>query len=162
LLNFTGEYDYEIYNLASFDSKSSDDESDVPLFSEFVTFDMRKINPAFLGFSSFIKNEKGIAVPGVKTDGSLILVPRDYEGKIIVNYKRLPRKVRDGEIDTELDISSECEHLLALRCAAYLLLDENEGLAQYYLSLYKSGISAVKIYGGKEASQNFCDVLGWA
>jgi len=161
-LTLKGDFSYDLYNIASFDSLSSQNPCDIPIYRDFELFDMKKINPLFLAFSAPPKDSLGSLIPGARAEGSTLSVPKDFEGKILVSYKRMPRKILDSEIDTELDISPECSHLLALRCASYLLLDENEGLANYYLSLYKNGMSAVKIYNRKGASAGYTDVLGWA
>ena len=122
---------------------------------------MRKIDPFFLAFASSVTDSQGRAVFGLKIEGSLIFVPAEYEGDLVLSYKRMPRKIGEDELDAEIDISSECEHLLALRIAAYLLLDGNEGLAEYYLSLFRSGINALKALEGRGTSEKFLDVLGW-
>ncbi len=160
-LSFNGYFDYDIYNLASFDFVLSDNEDDVPVFSSFEQYDMRRIDPLFIGFNSSLKDGEQKEIPSLKIEGSVIFIPREYEGEIHVSYKRMPRKISEDELDSELDVAPECSHLLALRCAAYLLLDGNEGLSEYYLSLYKSGMSALQHYARKTASNSYSDVLGW-
>jgi hypothetical protein len=161
-LKFSGEFDYTIHNLASFAFLNSADESEIPLFDEYEKIDMTKKDPLFLSFTSEPKSNDGKIIPGLKIEGSSIFVPRQYEGEININYKRLPRKVKENELDCEIDIAPECAHLLALRVSAYLLFDGNEGLSEYYLSLYKSGMSTLKFYTRKATSEGYYDVLGWA
>ncbi len=162
ILRFRGAFDYEIYNLASFAYLYGEKNEDVELYSSLTKYDMRKEDPLFLSFASVVKDGEGHAILGLKTEGSAIFVPSKYEGELNLSYRRMPRKIGVDELDTEIDISPECEHLLALRCAAYLLLDGNEGLAEYYLSLFRSGIGALKAFEGKATSEKFLDVLGWA
>ena len=161
-LKFTGEFDYEIYKLASFAFLNGNDEDEIPVYDEYEKIELSKSDPLFLAFTSEPKNAKGEVIPGLKIEGSVVFVPHEYEGEIIVNYKRLPKKIQNGELDCEIDVSPECEHLLALRTAAYLLLDGNEGLAEHYLSLYKNGIGNLKYYTRKATSEGYYDVLGWA
>jgi len=161
-LSFTGDFSYEIYNLASFASLNSDKADDIPLFSELESFDMKKIDPLFLAFSDMPKDSSGRNTENVRLEGSFITLPSEFEGELIISYKIMPRRILENELDTELDISPECEHLLPLRCAAYLLLDDNEGLAEYYSALYKRGMSAVKLYNRKETNSHYEDVHGWA
>ncbi|MBQ7333529.1 MAG: hypothetical protein IJW38_04185 [Clostridia bacterium] len=160
-LSFTGDFDYDVYNLASFNFIPSYNEEDVPVFSSLEQYDMRKIDPLFIGFNSSLKDGVGKEISCLKTDGSVIFIPREYEGEILVSYKRMPRKISEDELDSELDAAPECSHLLALRCAAYLLLDGNEELSEYYLSLYKSGMVALQHCIRKTASNSYSDVLGW-
>lgn len=159
---FFGDFDYDIYNLASFATLSGDKTDDIPLYEPYIKYDMSKIAPLFLSFSDTVRDSAGKEIPNLKTEGSLIFVPAEYEGDINISYVRLPKRIAIGELDTEIDVPPDSAHLVALRCAAYLLLDGNEGLAEYYLSLYKSGISAVKYSLGRTTGEKFSDVLGWA
>ena len=161
-LTFTGDFDYDVYELASFDFLKSDSVSDIPLYSDFEFFNIKDSVPLFLAFSSYPKDTLGAPIRNVKAEGSVLKIPREYEGEIFINYKRLPREILPADVDTEIDISPECSHLLALKCASYLLLDDNEGLAEYYASLYKNGMGAIKLYNRKDTSQKYEDVLGWA
>lgn len=160
-LNFTGEFDYEIYNLAGF-ALITENESDIPLYEPQVRFDMKLRDPLFLAFADLPRNAHGKIIPKLRTEGSAFLLPHDYEGEILVSYKRMPAKINENELDTEIDIAPECEHLLPLRTAAYLLLDGNEELSEYYLSLYKSGIGALKQQSRRTTAESFSDVLRWA
>lgn len=162
ILSFSGSLGFDIHNLTSFPSPLGESDEDVPVYSSFVKYDMQKIDPLFLSFFSSITDANGQSIQCLKTVGSAIFVPWDYEGEMNVSYRRLPRKIGIDELDTKIDVSEECSHLLALRCAAYLLLDGNEGLAEYYLSLYKSGIALLKASKGSASSEKFLDVLGWA
>ena len=161
-LEFRGDFTYDIYELAGFDSLISDSQEDIPVYSDFELINMKERDPLFLAFLNSPKDSSGKIIKNLRTEGSLIYIPSDFDGEINVSYKLMPRKILKGDLDTELDVSPECYHLLALRCAAYLLLEENEGLAEYYLSLYKSGMSAVKVYNRKDTSAIYEDVIGWA
>ncbi len=162
VLNLIGDFDYDIYNLSSFSSLYGDKNEDIPLYSPHIKYDMRKIDPLFLGFKSSVKDGDGRVISGLKIEGGALFVPAEYEGELVLSYRRMARKIGEGELDTEIDISPEYSHLLALRCAAYLLLDGNEGLAEYYISLFRNGIAALKASQGKATSEKFLDVLGWA
>ena len=161
-LSFTGNFDYEIYNLALFDTLFGERNEDIPIYSKSVKYELSKIDPLFLALTSSVTDSDGKPIPNLKSYGSSITVPAEYEGEILISYRRLPRKIGVGELDTPIDVSTECEHLLALRCAAYLLLDGNEALAEYYLSLYKSGITALRLSLGRATGEKYLDVLGWA
>ncbi len=162
LLKFTGDFDYEIHNLASFGFLTGESDSDIPLFESFERVDVKSRDPLFLALLSAPKNGRGELIPGLRTEGGLLFIPREYEGEINLCYKRLPKEISKDATDAEIDISPECSHLLALRCAAYLLFDGNEGLAEYYLSLYNSALGALKLTMRKVTSESYSDVLGWA
>lgn len=160
-LTFSGELDYQIYNLSSFENAGDNDG--IPVFKSTVRYDVRERDSRFLSFTSTPKDSKGRFIEGLRTEGSLVLVPQDYDGDIVISYTRLPKKIEETELDTELDILPEFSHLLALRCAAYLLFDGNEGLAEYYISLYRSAVGSLKLlYSRKVTSETYSDVLGWA
>ena len=162
ILNFLGENDYDIYSLASFDTLLNESLDGVPLYSPFIRYDLRNIDPLFLFLQSSVKDGNGDVIPGIKVEGSYLFVPKDYEGDLILTYRRAGKKIAADELDGIIDISPECEHLIPLRCAAYLLFDGNEGLSEYYLSLYKNAVSALKASRGRVTSEKFLDVLGWA
>ena len=160
-LSFAGDFTYTVYDIASFDEIYSENEDDIPLYESRAKYDMRELDQRFLSFSGAVTDSEGGAIQGLKIDGSIVSVPPEYEGELIFHYRRMPIKITDGELDTVLDVSPECEHLLALKIASYMLLDGNEGLAEYYLSLYRSGIAHIKSSEGRRTGEKFHDVLGW-
>ena len=162
VLIFTGDGNYEIYNLASFDSLSGENADEVPVYSKFTKYDMKKIDPLFLAFTSPVTDENGERLNEAKLEGSVVTVPFEYEGELTISYRRRGKKVELDDYDRDLDVPPECEHLLALRCSSYLLFDGNEGLAEYYLSLYRSGINSLKSMQVKASCEPYRDVLGWA
>lgn len=161
-LVFSGGYDYDIYELCSFDFLKSSDENEIPIFEELESFDIKKYDARFIAFSALPEDSSGRALEGARAEGRFLRLPRLYEGEVNVYYKRAPRYIKEGDIDGFIDVSDECSHLLPLLCAAYLLFDDNEGLSDYYLSLYKNGMSAVKVYNRSSLSSSYRDVLGWA
>ena len=128
----------------------------------FYEIDLKKSDPRFLAFSAPVKNEREELIFGAVTEGSRVLIPNEYEGEIKISYKRLPRKIEADELDSAVDVSPETEHLLPLRIAAYLLLDDNRELSEYYLSLYKSGLSALRANTKSTSAESYSDVLRWA
>ena len=67
-----------------------------------------------------------------------------------------------ARIVSALDIPSELEHLVALVTASYVWLDDDPEKAQYYMSLYREGMSALKIYTRRAVDTAFTDATGWA
>ena len=64
--------------------------------------------------------------------------------------------------DRELDIPKELESLVPLLAAAYVWLDDDADKAQYYMSLYRDGMSAVKLYTRRAVDTGFENATGWA
>ena len=160
-ISFLGEYDYEIYDLAFFDSVRSDNEEDVEVVKTYKEYDMKKLDTRFLAFSSLPENEAGEAIRDSVCEGCILKIPFDYEGKISISYKRSFSPVIPGDVDREIDVAAECAHLVPLLTAAYLLADDNERLSQYYMSLYRDGMASVSVYNRTKLSSKYTDVLGW-
>ena len=161
-LRFKGELDYEIRSLAAFDALHGEGDDGIPVMKPFYEIDLKISDPRFLAFSAPVKNEREELIFGAVTEGSRVLIPNEYEGEIKISYKRLPRKIEADELDAAVDVSPETEHLLPLRIAAYLLLDDNRELSEYYLSLYKSGLSALRANTKSTSAESYSDVLRWA
>ena len=89
-------------------------------------------------------------------------VPYEYAGEIILEYRKKAPAVSINAPDAELDIPSELEHLVALVTASYVWLDDDPEKAQYYMSLYRDGMSGVKLYTRKNVDTKFNDVTRWA
>ena len=80
----------------------------------------------------------------------------------MLKYRCKPLFDIDTELDGELDIDPECEHLLALLSASYIWLDDDAEKAQYYMSLYREGMASLKLYSTRCVNAEYEDVTGWA
>ena len=161
-VRFEGGFNFDIYNFAAFDCLFGESEEDIELYTPSVSYDMKKLAPLFLGFVGLPENSAGEVIEEIKIEGSFVTVPREYEGEIIISYKRLPNKILQSDLDAPIDISEECSHLLALKCAAYLTLEDNEGLSDYYLNIYKNNMAVLNVYNKPRRASKYEDVLGWA
>ncbi len=161
-VEFKGEYDYDIINLATYSFLLSESTQDVESYSQYKEYDIKKSDPLFISFISMPRNEINEIIEEVQISGSIIKIPISYEGFINIRYKKRPEFITPSDYDKNLDVSRECEHLLALLTAAYLLSDDNRELSAYYMTLYRDGISAVKLYNRVFTGVAYKDVLGWA
>ncbi len=161
-LCFCGEFDYDIFRLASFEGTRSSDKNDIELAEEYVKYDMRSLDPYFLAFLDEVRGFDGKRIQGSTSFSSIFKIPFDYEGEMLIKYKRRYKRLDIGDIDAVVDIDEECEHLLALLIASYLLSDDNPELSVYYMNLYKDAMTSVKIYNRKNPNFGYDDVLGWA
>ena len=91
-----------------------------------------------------------------------MLLPYGYIGEAVIRYRRSAPEVSINAPDRELDIPGELETLVPLLAAAYVWLDDDADKAQYYMSLYREGMSAVKLYTRGGVNTEFCDATGWA
>jgi len=128
----------------------------------YVKYDLKEEDERFLSFTKIPADERGNPIPGARTFLSLALVPKEYCGYVVFEYKRSPEIVSYSDTDRELDVPKECQHLLGLLVSSFLLLDGNEALADYYMNLYREGIAAVKVYNRERLSFDYLDTTGWA
>lgn len=125
-------------------------------------YDLKKSDERFLAFLSPPRCDQSSPIQGAFTFGTEIFIPKGYTGYVFIEYKRSPEIISYSTADTELDVAKECEHLVGLLVAAYLLLDGNEALADYYMNLYREGIAEVKLYNRRAYNAEYTDTTGWA
>jgi hypothetical protein len=88
-------------------------------------------------------------------------IPSDFSGKITLTYKRGAKNVT-GIADEKILVPEGCGHLVALLAASYIWLDDDSEKAEYYMSLYREGMSAVKYYNRLQIGANYLSTNGWA
>lgn len=157
-----GAYDFDIYSFAVFDSKTSPDAEDIEFIGKFASYDIKRECPDFLAFHSAPTDGYGREISGARVLGSVLEVPRDFEGEIRLTYKRMPKLLRSDTVDGEIDLPAECTHLFPLLVASYLWLDDNPELSASYLALYREGMAAVRLFNKRRIASEYEDVLGWA
>ena len=104
----------------------------------------------------------GRKIPGSSISSGVLTVPYEYKGEIIVKYRKRAPRVSINTPDAEFDIPAELEPLVPLLTASYIWLDDDPDKAQYYMSLYRDGMSGVKLYTRRGVDTRIADVTGWA
>lgn len=135
---------------------------DAPSEESHRLIDVGERDKRFLAFRTPPKKNQTEAIVGAFTYLDKVFIPKDYSGYVFIEYKRQADLISFATTDAELDVAKECEHLLGLLVASYLLLDGNETLADYYMSLYREGMAAVKIYNRPSQNTDYIDTTGWA
>ena len=156
-----GDYSYTAYNFAIFDELFGDKVEDIPVISDYLKFKMSDYCDDFLSFVSLPTDEEGKEITDAQLNGGVMSIPRSYTGKIQLVYKSAP-KTLSGNPNEEIILPVGCEHLPALLASAYVWLDDDAEKAQYYMSLYREAMSAVKYYGKDISNGAYYDVNGWA
>lgn len=159
-LEFSGEYSFTVYDLLLFDEIRSDSIADIPESVENCVFRMDDYVDDFLSFISLPEDCFGNPIKDSEVMGRSFKLPSDFSGKIRLRYKSAPQKIT-SEFEGELTLPGGCDHLLALLAASYVWLDDAPEKAQYYLSLYRDGMTAVKIYDRQGIEAKYDDVIGW-
>lgn len=158
---FYGNLSYTVYDLCHFTELHSDNVDDLN-FGGFTAYDLRKSAPDYLGPCDSARDESGKIIEGASICSGILSVPYSYNGEIVVKYRCTPVINTDSSADTVLDIDPECEHLLPLLVAAYVWLDDDEEKASYYMSLYREGMAALKLYSPRCINSEYEDVTRWA
>ncbi len=161
VIRFEGGYSYTVYSLAEFTSVGGHTTSDIPMWDEGMSIDLGRIYGDYLAPELPPMDKYGYPIAGAAVREGVLSVPEGYAGEVILTYRRLPRASSGEDPEELIDVAPECEELLPLLVAAYLWLDDEPDKAQYYMSLYKDGISTLRRffprYTGAEYRTN-----GWA
>lgn len=160
-IRFLGDYAFCVYDVALFDELFGPGLDDIPMHGEFTEYDIENLASDFLSFVNLPRDAQGIDISGASVSGKTVKIPKSYEGKITLNYKARTKSI-SGRPEEQIPIPTGCEHLLALLVSAYVWLDDDPDKAQYYMSLYREGMSAVKYYDRPEMNSEYVNVNGWA
>ncbi len=160
-IDFVGEYSFSVYDFALFDEIYGDSPEDIPTLSEYSEYTIRDFAPDFLSFVSAPTDEHGISIANAEVRGGIMRIPDGYSGKINLVYKKAPKKLF-GNPDDDIFVPDGCEHLLPLLAASYVWLDDDPEKSQYYMSLYREAMSAVKYYDRSHIDNSYHVTDGWA
>lgn len=158
---FFGEYDYIVRFFSCFLSCPPKKES-IPLFGKGRSFSLREIAEDFLRPDGVPRDAAGDPIRGVTIHGGTLTLPADYVGEVRLRYRRAPLRIRTGEENERLDIPTEAAHLLPLLTASYLWLDDEPERSEYYMTLYRTGLSALKYTGSPTLDLHYENVNNWA
>lgn len=97
-ITFSGEYGYLIRNVAAYGITFSDNEEDIPFCDEYISYDFKKIDAAFMGFADKRPILKGSSkeeeITDYKLESSSILKLRgDQRGQFEVWYRVYPTPI---------------------------------------------------------------------
>ena len=160
-ISFLGEYAYDIYSLAEFSSTRGPRLSDIPIYGEERSYSLEDICPDYLGSYSLPKTGTGAIIRGSDITGGIMHLPYTYRGEVLLTYKRAPYVASGDDMEERIDIPREVDELLPLLVASYLWLDDDADKAQYYMSLYRSGMATVQRSGSGEFVSEYA-TNGWA
>ncbi len=162
VFRFFGEYCFSVYTFFLFPGFITESVSDIPTYSGREEYDLTKILPDYFSALGLPTDSRGEKIRGTQICSGILTIPSDYEGEIILDYKRCPPTVSLDEPDSELDLPRDILHLLPLLVASYIWLDDDSEKAYYYMSLYREGIAAVKQGGSNCKSERVIDTSGWS
>ncbi len=140
-IEFNGDYAYTIMSLITFSDIASDRLEDIP-DDDIFTIDMSKY-PDFFSFcappSDVMKND----IRGAITDGSKIILPKGYSGKVNIHYRKRPLPLIDDD-EEYINLPEGYLPLLGPLTAAMLLVDDDKNLSDCYMELYSRMAEGMK------------------
>lgn len=161
VFRFYSNYACSIHDLAVFDCLPGASVTDIPIWSPVSEYNVKTKFSDFASFASPPMNDRGDLIDTVKASGTNLLIPREFSGRINFKYKKsVPSLGTSG--GAYIDLPLECEHLFPLLVAFYVWLDDDPEKAMTYMSLFREGLAAVKVYTRRSFDNEYRDVTGWA
>ena len=159
-LEFSGEYSHGVYDLCFFDEIFGEGVDKIPVFDQMCEYRVSELVPHFLSAAGEPKDSDGKVIDGAVMLGGVLKLPYRFDGKASIVYKRSAEPIKESS--AEIILPDGCEHLLPLLTASYVWLDDDPEKAQYYLSLYREGMSSLKYYHRERVAAGYRNVTGWA
>ena len=160
-IEFSGGYFYSVYSIAFFDKILGPSVTLIPTLSDTQEYDATKLVDDFFAFAAMPRGVGDAPIAGAHVYGNRLTLPSSYTGRVTVDYKACAQKLT-GDGEEELMLPGGTEHLIGLLVAAYVWLDEDADKAQYYMSLYKDALSALRFYDRSVINNDYHETLGWA
>lgn len=155
-VEFSGDYAYTVLSFTTFSDITSDRLEDIP-DDAVHCIDMSKC-PDFFSFSApptdMMKNE----IKGAVTDGTKIILPDDYSGKVNVYYRKRPLSIIDDD-EQYIYLPEGYLPLLAPLTSSMLLVDDDKKLSDCYMELYGRMAEGMK---SNNAESKRVKTNGWA
>lgn len=126
------------------------------------SFNLREYVKKPLIIISAPTDTSGRIIDGAYTDGYTVTLPDTFVGEAVLVYKPMPSYVTLDNGEDEIEIPDYASHLLALLCAAFVLLDDEPEMADYYMSIYHSEANKLRRLYSLSNSNTYTDVTGWA
>ena len=155
-------YSMTVYDLSVYDRIYSMNIEDIPDGLSVTTYDIRSLYGDFMSFVAPPTDAGGVPISNYNMYDGRLEVDSEYEGEILLHYRRLPVSIVGAEEDEEIDIPSEYEYLLPLLAASYAILWIDEPRSKYLRSLYEAGLAALNSSSLDQLNTSYIDVHGWA
>ncbi len=160
-VTFSGEYPYEVLFFSVY-SENFPDGYEVPEYGFEREYELCELAKDYLCVASLPEDGSGRTIKGSDVRSGALVIPYSYTGEVRLTYRRRAPEIREDYPDEELGIATELAHLIPLITAAYVWLDDDFDKAQYYMSLYREGMAALKLYSRSSTESAYEDVLRWS
>lgn len=166
ILEFDGDYDYTLRNVALYDRVFSDNDKYIVAYSERVPYRMTDIVDDFERFDSSpleVSSKKYLNDNFLILNGDTIFLPHDKQGAYTINYihKATLIDLSAVNLEDEIDIDEDLAQLMPNLVAAYVWLDDEPEKAQYYMSIYNQRVAYIQNESKDLTPVLFQSVYGW-
>lgn len=168
-LRFTGDFAYNVRNVALYQILDSAEEKNIPSFGEYSRYNIAGFATDFSslcyppiqdGAEQFALG-KDYAVEGKDT----LLLPRSISGVYKVWYERKLEAIDTSgtaeALNKELDLDEDLAALMPLLVAGYVWLDDEPAKASYYLDLYREQEARIIAAEKRLNPVTIKNVYGW-
>ena len=146
-ITFSGEFSYNIRNLAIYGQKSSNNVADIPEYRKFRRYDFLELTKEN-GVKKFIEfADKVIEADGSYTSLSNFNVERNStivldglkEAEYTIFYKKLHTEITTATLDSvELELDNDLHYLVPYYACYFVWLDDDERKATQYYNMYET------------------------
>jgi hypothetical protein len=172
-IEFSGDYDYTIRNLAMYDRVYSASEEDIVPYGKTVGYCMynhdapeTSLVDDFDRFDSPPLDSNGMHLfEGYSVTKDTVYLPIDKQGIYTIKYlhkvKPIDVYANINDPDIEIDLEDDLAAILPNLVAAYVWLDDEPDKAQYYYNLYLQRAEQIKRQSIDLNPIEFKSVYGW-
>lgn len=160
-IEFLGDYLYTVTDFALYTEIFGSDINDIPLANGKTEYEINCHAPDFLSATDSPRDKRGQVIRGAYVLGGKLFLPTDFSGAARLEYKACAPKI-DGNAEDEILVPEGCGHLVGLLTAAYFWLDDDAEKSEYYMSLYREAMIAVKLYTRSRLGSEYAVLDGWA
>ena len=157
---FSGKHDYVIATLAVYREHFGSSTDLIPEPSGKRRILLKERIPDFDSLDGIPTDGNGQSVFCLCCSDDELLLSEDFSGQLCVSYKRLPHLISPSAPNARIDIGNDLRPLLPLLTAAYILIECDSELSEFYEREY---VERMKLIGRtrSHADNRYYDVTGW-
>jgi hypothetical protein len=160
-IEFLGDYLYTVTGFALYNELFGSKSEDIPLADGKTEHEIIRHAPDFLSATDSPRDKTGRIIKGASVSGGKLFLPADFCGAVRLEYKLRAPEI-NGNSDEDFIVPEGCSHLVGLLTSAYYWLDDDAEKAEYYMSLYREAMIAVKLYTRPKSDAEYSVTDGWA
>ena len=161
-ITFWGSFSFTVYDLTVYDRIYSQYPDDIPDYGPRRVFDLRKLYNDFMCFISPATDKYGRMIEDCRLYDGMLEINSDYDGEIVITYRRLPCEIITLDVETDIDVPVEYRLMLVLLVASNILYYSNEERSRYYLGRYEELLKGMKESSYQRIEHSYVDTNGWA